>query len=383
MTVQLRRSVALRSRTGKGAGLRAALAGAAALLGVAGCVAPSRVNAPRSYVVAARYEPPRAARPDVDWRQAVGADLRQIGSLGFDAVVVEVVDETTRSEILAAAGNAQLRVYLTDADLHYYLLTGRVRNASTTRDLVRRKAGAAEAPNFAGLAILDGYPRDRVGELAAVMTELGVDYLVPGQGRYETGGGAQVAWLDAVGLKNPAVSPLERLLLEYHRELLAGWTDGLVVAFHPGAMTERRPTPELEGTTVAEEFAPQPSAGPRAQFFAVESLLRRARAWGPMICGARVEGVAMASPYRGLSAGLLTRDQRSYLLILNPSSEPVRGQAELAAGLGGRRMARAVEVPAGAGNVAGKVATPRGDELGISLDLRPGDAVLYELFFRD
>ena len=46
-------------------------------------------------------------------------------------------------------------------------------------------------------------------------------------------------------------------------------------------------------------------------------------------------------------------------------------------------MARAVEVPATADKVAGQVFAARNGEITLDVNLRPGDAALYELFSPD
>lgn len=313
-------------------------------------------------------------------------------SRGFNAVLADFVPDVRRIEVLDAASECGLRAYLTDGDLHYYLLTGKLRDANAVDGLVRSKLGPLLSHRaFAGVAVLGGYLPDRVAVVLAALDAAGVNQLVPGQSGYTASGGAIVAWLDAQRPSIPNVSQVERLYHEYHSEIHAGWNDGLVIDFLPEEAQEsavRAPTPldsaespnlATVDSTVFDEILPK--EGARSRQFAAESLVRRAQVWGSRLNGCVRE--PMSLPKEGnpaMTATLFHRDQRRYLFLFNQSSEPVRGTIRLTASSFGTKVARAVEVPSSVHQVAGEVHVARNGELVLKPVLRAGDAILYELF---
>lgn len=349
-----------------------------------GCAVRPPVAAHKDYILAARYDlgAKQAAR-GLAQAPKLDQDLQRLRSLGFNTVVFDYLEDHQRIPLLDVAAQIGLRAYVTDRDLHYYLLTGKLRGASNLDALVEVKLKPLAAHSaFAGVAILSGYPKDRAAAAFAALRTAGIECLVPGQSGYQTDRGVVVAWLDANDLGNPNVSQIERLLLELNGEIYAGWNDGLVIDFAPDSDPQSRHVPQAnpdEEIDVGEILA---APNPRSRMFAVESLLRRANLWG-----ARLQGFdRQLIPADGLrrDPALLTtvfvRDARRYLFLFNQSSLPVRGPVRFPAVLGGRAVARAVGVPATADRIAGDVFEAHGGELAVQVNLRPGDAALFEIF---
>ncbi len=257
MTIQLRASLAVSAALGKpGSQSRILCALGFILLSQGGCAIQQKSAPQNEYILAARYDlgTKRAAigsGPVSRFQQ----DLQRFRSLGFNTVLFDYLEDAQRLELLNAAKQSGLRAYITDRDLHYYLLTGKFRGADTLEALVRAKLQPiASHPGFSGFAILSGYPKERAVTALAVLKSAGIDCLLPGQSGYQTNRGTVVAWLDANDPGNPNVSQIERLLLELNGELYAGWNDGLVIDFAPDSSLV------LDSDPVARSRAPRDPA---------------------------------------------------------------------------------------------------------------------------
>lgn len=358
-----------------------------------GCASRPDPAARTEYLLAARYDL-GAKRADKSGGRSESLldDLQKIKTLGFNAVVFDYVDDAERATVLNLAGNCGLWAYLTDRDVHYYLLTGKFRGSDNLASLIASRTSALKTqPAYAGMAILSGYPPQRVAEVFAELHRAGVAYLYPGQSRYAAGRGAVVAWLDVDEKYGAGVSQVERLLLELNGEIFSGWNDGLVIDFAPPRSEASGGEPSDTGTlkevdqpdsasTAPEAEAALPAPGPRSRMFAVESLLRRANTWGARLRGFEWQAIAPVQSGIPVSSAIFTRGARRYVFILNQSSQPLRGPVRFTAIFGGRPITRAVGVPATADRIAGEVFEARGTELTIQINLRAGDAALFELF---
>jgi hypothetical protein len=304
--------------------------------------------------------------------------------LGFNTVLFDYMEDQQALELLNAAAQSGLRAYLTDRDLHYYLLTGMLRGVESLDELIGAKLKPlAVQPAFTGVAILGGYPRERAAAVCSALESAGIDCLVPGQSGYPTQRGTVVAWLDANAPGNPNGSQIERLLLELNGELYAGWNDGLVIDFAPDpdppASLVSNPS-KLDEVAGGGEFVA--SSNPRSRIFAVESLLRRAKLWGARLRGFERQLISVDEQRRdpALLSAVFVRNPRRYLFVLNPSSQPVRAPIRFPALLGGKPAMRAVGIPATADRIAGDVFEAHGADLSVNVNLRPGDAALFEIF---
>lgn len=353
-----------------------------------GCASPRKTTIRTEYLLAARY--------DAGAKRVEGAaspqhspvdDLQKFKALGFNTVVFDYVGDGERETLLNLAANCGLRAYLTDPAIHYYLLTGKLRASANLAALIAARVGTVKShPAYAGVAVLSGYPSDRVAEVFAELDRAGIAYLYPGQSGYAAGGGAAVAWLDADEKSVAGISQVERLLLELNGEIFAGWNDGLVIDFSPPAQSAReqasaRPSDESKAAgDIADAEESLPVAGPRARMFAVESLLRRGSMWGARLRSFARQSVPLAPDEVPTSSAIFTKGARRYVFVLNPSSQPARGAVRFPAVFGGVLIHRAVGVPASADKIAGEVFEARGGELTIQINLRAGDAALFELF---
>jgi len=149
---------------------------------VLGCENPDRVSASPEYLLAARCNVSQARDVAGDKDQNFAFELQRLRSLGFNAVVFDYVDDQNRSDLLRLAHENRLHAYVTDNDLHDYLLTGRVRGADSLDELVRKKVRPmSSVPGFSGMTILGGYPPERASAAIAALESTHVPCLVPGQ----------------------------------------------------------------------------------------------------------------------------------------------------------------------------------------------------------
>lgn len=355
---------------------------------LSGCVTPRkearREPAQRTdYVLAARVDSQARSAGDGDASARSLQMLQQIHSLGFNTVVLDYLSDDQRDLFLDAAATLGLQTYLADRDLHYYLLTEKVRGSDTLDQLVaRRLAPVATHKAFAGAAIFGGYPPQCVHNVVSALERSGIGYLLPGQDNYDVKG-ASVAWLDANAAPPPGASQVEQLLLEFNVEIFAGWNDGVVIDFAPKAdWVVEAISDTASAAALEDESASVPASGFKSQVYAVESVLMRANRWARRLQG--FQRVPLAGPGLrfdpALQAAVFVRDKRQYLFLVNQSSQPLRTPVRLPVVLAGRPIARAVEVPVAAERMAGSVFETRGNELTLSISLRPGDAALFELF---
>ena len=367
---------------------------------IGGCTVQPKPPAREPYILAARYDMgTRQALQSAERSSEIQRNLHKLNSYGFNAVLFDYLEDAQRSESLDAAAQVGLRAYLTDRDLHYYLLTGKLRGASSLDTLIATKIRPLTAHSaFAGAAVLSGYSKERAYAVAAALKSAGISCLTPGQSGYSLKNGPTVAWIDANDSPAAPGFQIERLLLELNSELYAGWNDGLVIDFATESKTAASNSFEGKDRGQGEDVPPPlpsdgesepspqdislPASNARSRLFAVESLLRRANHWGARLKGFERVVIPPDGMKRdpALVAALFVRDARRYLFLFNQSSQSVRGPIGFPAAFAGKPVVRAVGIPATADRVAGDVFVAHGPELSVSVNLRAGDAALFELF---
>ena len=386
MTAQPQPSVLEVPTSGNAFGRAVAAIAVIALGAVGGCASPAKAPPQVEYIVAARFDLGLAAQAANESPGSLISQMRGLRARGFNAVVLDYVDDASRPAALSTASECGLRAYISDRQLHDYLLTGRLRDSKSLKELMQEKFAPLSAhAGFGGLALMAGYPSERASAALSAMDETGTPCIVPGQSGYPPHRCATVSWLDAQGVINSAISPVERLLLEFHTETYSGWNDGVVVDMRVSqAAPNASPPAEVEtsnDTTSSESVESLAVHGPKSLDFAVDSVIRRAQHWGAKLqgCG-QVVLYAPDAPADSMRTALFYRGGRRFIFLFNQSSEPARRTIRFPAALAGRPILRAVEVPSIAERLAGEVIPTRHGELAIPVALRPGDAALHELF---
>jgi len=159
-------------------------------------------------------------------------------------------------------------------------------------------------------------------------------------------------------------------LVQYVGAVARGQTDALIVDRF------ERPPGDPPGLARLGTF-PEPSAST-----GIRSLLARAEAWGARLHRAEA-GFVVDDSVRdlGLALVLLTRGERRYALVRNTSvQEFVRATVDVPVLQLGGPIRRLVEVRPWSDELPGAVISVVGDRVTFPVNLRPGDAALFEVF---
>ncbi|MFQ5413896.1 MAG: hypothetical protein ACE5E6_05505, partial [Phycisphaerae bacterium] len=160
-------------------------------------------------------------------------------------------------------------------------------------------------------------------------------------------------------------------LADFHAGLLAGRTAGIVVDRY------RRMPGDAPG--VAARRAAAGAAVPAA----LKALTGRARLWVRRLRGVSVRELDdVRQTADALRVAALVRGRRRYILVFNASSSDyVRDTVHVPARVAGLPVRRAVPVATSRARTTGDVLSPaRRGRVVLPVALRPGDAVLFELF---
>jgi len=331
------------------------------------------------YLVAARYGA-QASRmdPESDEWDAMRGDLRSISDLGFQTIILQGIQPEERAALLDFTSKLGFRVLLPELKADHFVQTGFTPSPfDSLEELVQSyPPEVRQHPGFAGLFVegpAHAATLERASLLKSAYQNNGISFHVflsgepvAGFGSVQDGQGHAVVRFCAPGYDS--FSGIERLLADYHSALIDGNTQGLIIEgwpiFEQGENAENNQDGRL-----------------RAMKTSARAVLHRAHRWGPRIFHASarmVESVDDSTDYRAV---LLIRPKSAFLLVVNSLAERrLRGNAEFAASDRGRRFARAVEVPAESDRHTGMVVEAKRGRFIIPLNLRPGDAVLFELF---
>lgn len=356
-----------------------------ALLTLPGCAVTPPT--PR-HLLALRYDgaPAPAGRTPEQPRTTFRRDLGTLADLGFPTVVLTNVDDAERVLLLDAAEEVGLTAVVGARSAQQQLARGEAAGQALRRELKRAWPAELRAHPAWEAALLDArtsttqYHRALQWARALSTVPLRIVCLGPNVGVRDEPGilTIQTTQLD---LELDA-SLTQQALWRYHMGLQTGRTGGLLFDRY------RALPPDAAGLVgPAEPLSPALSS-------AVQALAERAGRWGPKLYGARARAVPISTSTYHSAAGTrrtarrgdlavteFVRGNRRYLMVFNRALDRhVRGPCVLPALIGELEVRRAVEIPGSSARVAGQVVRARTGELTLQLDLRPADAVLYELF---
>ncbi len=346
-----------------------------------GCTAPNRTGR-ESWPVAIRYdvEPRFVGRSPEAAIEAISGDFATIADLGFDRVVLRQVDDIDRGAVLTAAAAAGLKAAIPDSHVQHYLRTGvlppGVRSPSALlRSIPRPLLGH---PAIWAVEIRVGnHPEAwrRFGELTAAGGTRNTPLILLGDSPAREGRGgltpSSFATISAdVNALTPNQSLTEHWLRQLHAGFIAGRTAGLVIdRFRslPGEVDGLIPPGQTLGVTART---------------AIEETAIRAGRWGPLLHGRNVESLVLDQPdEEALKSAVFTGGKRRYVLVFNASPDRYfRGEIALPVRLGNQPATRVVEIPSSRDRTAGRVFPAMGGVIPVSAQLRPGNAVLLEIF---
>lgn len=302
---------------------------------------------------------------------AIRNDFKAIAELGFGGVVLHHVEDGDRRTLLDLAAEAGLKAAVPDRKFDRFVVTGRLPPSCREEDDLFREAPdeVIRHPAFNGYVVEDGRgpaARERSRKLRAQLTRRGAIGSLPGV--YDD---APPAIIHAEAVRqDPPGTAIERLLAEYHTALSEGRTGGVIVD-----RFARLPGDPPGLTSPDDPLLPAYSS-------AVAALIQRARCWGPRLNGLPAAALDIEeTKSSSLAVTALSRDARRYLLLFNTSKDRfARSEVRLPATILDRTVLRAVEVPPSTDRGAGRVIHSQHGQLIFPIELRPGDAMLFELF---
>lgn len=292
-------------------------------------------------------------------------DARRIRELGFDTLLFRRAfahadaarDIAVECGLTPAMNDIRADRWLAGFDA----VAGRNRSAGDIANELA--AGAVD-----GLLVLE--PRrspareERCHALAAELRDRGIAFVEIGTPGTTTGSPAAVL----VRWANSSRPPLESWLAQFHQGLSLGQTGGLVFREY------RRPGDDVS------LLDPPDSIDARARRAALGELVARAAAWGPRVAGLQAMPVTCRQAPPDVAVTALGAQRCRYVLVRNRAADRfARGDVAISATFEGVTMRRAVEVAASASAAPGQVIENVNDELRLTVDLRPGEARLFEL----
>lgn len=347
---------------------------------VGGCATTPKLNSTAQPevtlpITAVRYD--AGATGGAGTMETSGAQARRdwsaLRQAGFQELVIHPVSAAHLHELAGVAREVGLTPVLVDRDIDIFVRTGALpMGCNDLSELIARavvRIGSSSGRRLTACrSPRTPQGKSRAREVAAALRANGVLLMPVGN--------------EPVGWEGPAVavigsslcdetseddSYVERWLGEYHRAIAGGLTEGIL--FDAGRAL---------ATSLSE-----PGAGKgAAERAGLAALMDRVRSWGPLLLGCAVKEVrGMTDAPTGVRVVLLTGSRRRAVFVWNASPYSIsRGDvtvpvAALSGGIG-----RLVQWPAEPGFPAGRVVDARDGVLRIPVELRAGDADLYEAF---
>ena len=352
-----------------------------ALLAVSGCAVTPPTPPPR-YLLALRYDLGAGLREQ--GRATFRQDLSTLAELGFPTVVLTNTPDAERGALLDAAQEAGLRAVVGAATVQAQLEPGAETGWTLRQELLRAWPAKLHDHPAWEAALIDARGSSARYLRAVKWKQHPVPFRIVCLGpnvsaRDEPG----ILTIHAAHLDPEQEASLtQQALWRYHTGLRMGRTGGLLFDRYrdpAGDSSDAYETPEPLTPTLST---------------AVQTLAERAGRWGPKLFAARARAVSVPyEAYRGAGGARRTarygdlaftefvRGRRRYLMVFNRAlDQHVRGPCVLSALIDEQEVRRAVEIPGSSVRVAGEVVQARAGKLTLQLELRPGDAVLYELF---
>ena len=307
--------------------------------------------------------------------QAIQRDFVRIREMGFDGVVLWYAEDGARIELLDIARSVGLTAAVPDRSMQFYAMTGALpRGVTDVSGLVKAiPAELARNPALSGFVIDPGRTLTTVSRAATISLELqrrGASCHLDGDDPIADPLRTSARVITSPAERRGDGSPTVELLAQFSEELSRARTKGLVIdRFY-------RVAGDSDGFDLSAGIhKPAPAAG-------LTALLARARQWGPRIAELTASPVPSgAGDALEVRLTVLADEARRYLLVSNPSREKAcRGTVTMPDHLGGRPVARAVEVAPASDRLPGTVAASRQGHITLTVDLRPGDALLFEIF---
>ncbi len=363
--------------------MRACLVSLLLALLLSGCAAnpkkqASHVPVTSVPIFAVIYDVPSGVRSEggVLSIEGIRNDWARLKELGFNAVVLLKAEATDQAALKGLAKEKQLLLSTKDRELELYVRAGALpigcENASRLASRIAdRSKGEGNQTLLVCAPPRTPPAKERAKAIQDDLSEFGIEVIW---------GGVESGVVDSVNLsvvraeaaetESAAASYLERWLGDYHRGLATGKTSGVVfdgAQFIPGLSTATGSM--SEGDT-------------RARLAGLTELHNRQVAWGNLIHGSEITPIA--SPPGGTShvrlASLRSKGRRFLLAVNDSDANFIRQEITLNGTMDGIQTQRLVEVPGTLSIPAGRIIDAHDGLIRLDIDLRPGDAQLFEVF---
>ncbi len=263
-------------------------------------------------------------------------DFTLIKNLGFQTVYFGYVPDNKQSQIKKIASQTDLHI-----DFGYPQSVGEVSSASAV--LYGSSAHTSEAHMRRSNRLTTNHTNKKYRTLAVI----------------------DLQRIDS----DPHYSSQAQLLAQYHHSLVTGKTNGIVVGpFHQ----------TLESSTSLMKLDEPLNASDRT---AMAGLVERVKIWGAHLYGMYSRPLQPTPPRETVDITVFFRGHRQYLFFFNRQTKRyARERVVIAKTDFVHPPQRAVELSTTSKKILGDVVHSRDGVFTFSIELRPGDAVLYELF---
>ncbi len=283
--------------------------------------------------------------------------------MGFTEVKVHYLLDSERERLLDTAANLGIRASVPDQKLQDYINLGLLGSSTFQTNLPKP---IAEHPSFAGVVLHPGMGIEadaRFEKIRNALVRQGIPIAEP----------TRIGELKSAGNPNgDRKRPAAQVWLHrFHQALAAGATAGFTFDRYKTISGEK-------GGFVVGDRAPN-----TADEAGLEAVCRRAKHWGRRVAGASCsELTPLSAPAsEAFEVKLFSRGARRFVLLFNSSENAyIRGEVILPDKLAQPSIRRAVEIPKTPDRTLGKVYRTGVQGLSITIDIRPGDAMLFELF---
>jgi hypothetical protein len=304
-------------------------------------------------------------------KEEVRRDWTALKQAGFNCLVIHPVSGSHQRGLIESSRQLGFTPVVVDREVDIYVRTGVFPGGcvdlSTLVTRVVGRAGSTTGPWITAChAPRTPQGRVRATELAAALRARG-GYILPVSHESVGLDGPGVAFIgshpcEAASTEDSCVA---RWLGEYHGAVIEGRTDGIL--FDGGLELAAALTSTGSDSGVAER------AG-------VAELMHRVRSWGPLLTGSIVTPVAGSAP-KDVKAATVHGSRRRGVLVWNASADSyARGEVSVPVREWSGTIRRLVQWSGEPGQPAGRIVDVRNGVLRIPVELRPGDAELYEAF---
>lgn len=327
-------------------------------------------------IIAFRYDVESSStKSDSTSIEKMRSDFALARNAGLDSVIMPCTNERRRNEAMEIAHRNNLRVFLLRDDVESYLSTGTLPadcNGNVSRLAAKIAREIRKGSSTGGLwigATGNTAAHDRRRELCSEIAKLGLLCVCEGDASSVPVCSSLALVRTRIRANDAPEAGPEIWLASYHAGLMAGNTGGVLLDQYPIRMSQ-------------SEQTSNDGAMSRRASSAIREVITRAGAWGSMLHGSIVTPAKLGSGRPDqIKAAWFYAERRRYLMLFNSSTSLfARREYSVPTPGDGKPVNRIVEIPSSPDQPVGRVIKPRSSSFRVPIDLKPGDAVLFEAF---